>query len=606
VLRPGERIGDWIVEGPLGEGGMGAVYRVHSALTQRLVAALKLMKPSSEPDARARFIREAEALAALRHAAVVRVMEFAEDEARGLVYLVMELATGETLRHRIERGPMDLREALGIFLPLAQGLDHAHAAGVFHRDIKPSNIILCDDGTVRLVDFGIAAARHHEPLTNTGQLGTLAYLPPEVFKAERAEPPAVDVYAFGLLLHEAMTGVRSFPVDPSLTPAAAAAAVGVRKLQAVPMELPERFPVKLRDLVRRTTSPDPGGRPAMREVRSSLETLVERRGSGDVTPQHGRLVPLLPVGTQADEHTMRVPDPTDKALARGSWAGVPRKLLVGGALAALLMGGGAALVARGPDDDPDGRDGARTEAAAHGMRPAAPPRTGSTGQFPGAFTAPASEPAPVAPGTVFGASPEPSPTAPPVTPGDEGASTPPPVEATAGREARAGEPDTTPAASPRPRLWVSPSPRSAEPPGGAGSEPDDEADDDGATAPVDGGIAGRWEMTHEIEATSHAPYSGLRIGYRLNLRQDGSRVYGYGRKYSENGVPLPPDQRTAISVEGRIEGQYLVLDFVEQGAWRSSAGTIRWLVSPGAGAMQGRFASDAAQSSGTSVARRVR
>ncbi|HET8646083.1 MAG TPA: protein kinase, partial [Vicinamibacteria bacterium] len=119
MLKPGERIGDWIVEKPLGEGGMGAVYRVHSALTQRLVAALKVMKPSSEPDARARFIREAEALAALRHPAVVRVMEFAEDDDRGLVYLVMELAMGETLRQRFDRGPMEVREALGIFTPLA-------------------------------------------------------------------------------------------------------------------------------------------------------------------------------------------------------------------------------------------------------------------------------------------------------------------------------------------------------------------------------------------------------------------------------------------------------------------------------------------------------
>src|SRR5687767_13200844 len=117
MLRIGDRIGDWIVEKPLGEGGMGAVYRVHSALTQRLVAALKIMKPSSEPDARNRFVREAEALASLRHPAVVRVMEFAEDESLGLLYLVMELALGETLRQRLERGSMELRELLGIFLP---------------------------------------------------------------------------------------------------------------------------------------------------------------------------------------------------------------------------------------------------------------------------------------------------------------------------------------------------------------------------------------------------------------------------------------------------------------------------------------------------------
>src|SRR5207245_8729462 len=154
VLRTGERVGDWIVEAPLGEGGMGAVYRVHSALTRRLMAALKAMKPSAEADARARFVREAEALSALRHPAIVRVMGFSEDPERDLLYIVMELAVGETLRARLQRGPMEVPEALATFVPLAQGLDHAHSTGVFHRDLKPSNVILSRDGTPRLVDFG--------------------------------------------------------------------------------------------------------------------------------------------------------------------------------------------------------------------------------------------------------------------------------------------------------------------------------------------------------------------------------------------------------------------------------------------------------------------
>src|SRR5438552_15616660 len=101
MLRPGERIGDWVVDSALGEGGMGAVYRVHSALSERVEAALKVMKPSLEADARARFVREAEALSALRHPAIIRVMGFSEDPRRGLLYLVMELAEGETLKHRL-------------------------------------------------------------------------------------------------------------------------------------------------------------------------------------------------------------------------------------------------------------------------------------------------------------------------------------------------------------------------------------------------------------------------------------------------------------------------------------------------------------------------
>jgi eukaryotic-like serine/threonine-protein kinase len=567
VLRAGERIGDWIVEKPLGEGGMGAVYRVHSALTQRLVAALKVMKPSAEPDARARFIREAEALAALRHYAVVRVMEFAEDDARGLVYLVMELAVGETLRHRFNRGPMELREALGIFTPLARGLEHAHGAGVFHRDIKPSNIILCEDGTVRLVDFGIAAAHNAEPLTNTGQLGTLAYLPPEVFKAERAEPHSVDVYAFGLLVHESLTGERSFPVDPSLTPAAAAAAVGVRKLQTAAMELPERFPERLRELVRRATAPDPAARPSMREVRSTLETLVERRASAEAGPS-ARLVPLPPVGAPNDEHTMRVPDPTDKPVAGPR--GVPRRLMVIGGLAALVLGGAAALVvARAPERQPT------TAAAAE--------KTSGSATAPRAVVPVPAKPAPLR---------SPSPAAslvPSVAPSPSSAATAP----SASPSPAASLASPSPAASSRPRLWVSPSPPSA-------GDDDAGAETGDGSEPVDtpGAVAGRWDLTHEAESTGRA------AGYRLTLQQDGNRVSGRGRKYTEDGVLLPAEQRTPIRVDGQIDGQYLVLNFVEQGAWGSSSGTIRWLIAPGS--LQGRFASDAEDGGGTSVARRVR
>src|SRR6266849_141628 len=283
---------------------MGAVYRVHSALTRRLVAALKVMKPTTEPDARARFVREAEALAALRHPAVVRVMGFNEDPQRGLLYLVMELAVGETLRARMSRGPMPLTEALATFVPLAAGLDHAHSEGIFHRDLKPANVVLTEDGTALLVAFGIAAAREAESLTTTGQLGTLPYLPPEVFRGERADPAAIDVYGFGLLIHEALTGQRAFSLEPGLGPAAASAAVGVRKLQSPALELPAQFPERLRDLVRRATDPDPKARPSMREVR---ESLVERRG---LVSEPGRLVAAAPAVMMPDEATTRVPDPT--------------------------------------------------------------------------------------------------------------------------------------------------------------------------------------------------------------------------------------------------------------------------------------------------------
>ena len=308
MLKAGDRIGDWIIESPLGEGGMGAVFRVHSALSERVDAALKVMKPSLEPDARTRFVREAEALAALRHPAIVRVMGFSEDTRRGLLYLVMELAEGETLKRRLERGPMALPEALNTFVPLAGGLEHAHAAGISHRDLKPSNIIL-SSSAVQLVDFGIAAAEQSGELTGKGHLGTLSYLPPEVFRGEHAEPRKIDVYGLGLLLNEALTGVHPFPIESGLTPAAALATVGMRKLQEPALDPGEGAPEPLRKLIRAATSPDPKTRPDMGLMHRVLASLVERRGGASAVATAAAAPARVPAWSPPPDSTMRVPDP---------------------------------------------------------------------------------------------------------------------------------------------------------------------------------------------------------------------------------------------------------------------------------------------------------
>ena len=308
MLKAGDRIGDWIIESPLGEGGMGAVFRVHSALSERVDAALKVMKPSLEPDARTRFVREAEALAALRHPAIVRVMGFSEDTRRGLLYLVMELAEGETLKRRLERGPMALPEALNTFVPLAGGLEHAHAAGISHRDLKPSNIILSSSG-VQLVDFGIAAAEQSGELTGKGHLGTLSYLPPEVFRGEHAEPRKIDVYGLGLLLNEALTGVHPFPIESGLTPAAALATVGMRKLQEPALDPGDGAPEPLRKLIRAATSPDPKTRPDMGLMHRVLASLVERRGGASAVATAAAAPARVPAWSPPPDSTMRVPDP---------------------------------------------------------------------------------------------------------------------------------------------------------------------------------------------------------------------------------------------------------------------------------------------------------
>ncbi len=416
MLKAGDRIGDWIIESPLGEGGMGAVFRVHSALSERVDAALKVMKPSLEPDARARFVREAEALSALRHPAIVRVMGFSEDTRRGLLYLVMELAEGETLKRRLERGPMALPEALATFVPLAGGLEHAHAEGISHRDLKPSNIVLTPDGPC-LVDFGIAAAAQSGELTGKGHLGTLSYLPPEVFRGERAEPRGIDVYGLGLLLNEALTGVHPFPLEAGLTPAAALATVGMRKLQQPALDPGEAAPEPLRKLIRAATSPEPRTRPDMALMHRILASLLERRGGAAAPAAAGAESPRVPAWSPPPDRTMRVPDPitpigsrmgsTTSSHVRRRFRERRRSVIVAwvaSMVAAALLAALIILLAHGPRET---NESLRPESSPSPLPLAASPRraTGST-------VAPARLPSPRATPSVTPV-PSPLPSAPP-------------------------------------------------------------------------------------------------------------------------------------------------------------------------------------------------
>jgi serine/threonine-protein kinase len=476
MLRAGDRIGDWIIESPLGEGGMGAVFRVHSALSERVDAALKVMKPSLEPDARARFVREAEALSALRHPAIVRVMAFSEDTRRGLLYLVMELAEGETLKRRLERGPMTLPEALATFVPLAGGLEHAHAEGISHRDLKPSNIILTPDGPL-LVDFGIAAAAQSGDLTGKGHLGTLSYLPPEVFRGERAEPRGIDVYGLGLLLNEALTGIHPFPMESGLTPAAALATVGMRKLQQPALDPGEPVPEPLRKLIRAATSPDPRTRPDMALMHRILASLLERRGGAAAPVAAGAESPRVPGWSPPPDRTMRVPDPVSTVGGgTGSTTSHQRRRFrerrrsvivawVASMVAAALLAALIILLVHGPRGT---NESLRPESPPSPSPLAASPRraTGTTvapARLPSPRATPSVAPVPTpTPTTRPSPAPSPTPTThpspsasapatrpPTPTPHPSPLATPPPAEAA---------PEPTPTPSPSPRSSPSPSP----------------------------------------------------------------------------------------------------------------------------------------------------
>jgi TolB-like protein len=222
-LSPGTRLGPYEIEGELGRGGMGEVYRARDTRLGRSVA-VKILPPEFSGDAESvrRFEKEARAVASLSHPNIVTLLDVGEEA--GLRYAVAELVEGETLRARLARGPLSPREASEIGAQIAQGLAAAHAKGVVHRDIKPENVVLTPSGFARLLDFGlakksaIAGATEEEAtrsalLTEPGVIaGTISYMSPEQVRGEPVDGRS-DVFSLGVVLWEMLTGNRPFRGD---------------------------------------------------------------------------------------------------------------------------------------------------------------------------------------------------------------------------------------------------------------------------------------------------------------------------------------------------------------------------------------------------------
>ncbi len=210
-LRPGTVLdGRYRLEGLLGEGGMGAVW-VARQLTLERDVAVKVVHAAA-PEHRPLLRREALALAAVHHPAVIQVFDYGETED-GVPYVVMELLRGESLAARLAReGPLPADAAVEILLPLLDGLAAAHRAGIVHRDVKPANVLLAGDpATPKLLDFGIAQlAAGGAPAVTTGNLrGTPAYMAPEQILGQPLDE-RVDVWGAGVMLYELVAGALPF------------------------------------------------------------------------------------------------------------------------------------------------------------------------------------------------------------------------------------------------------------------------------------------------------------------------------------------------------------------------------------------------------------
>ena len=226
-LTAGDRVGPYEVRGLLGLGGMGEVYRAHDSVLARDVA-LKVLPDAFalDPDRLARFEREAQVLASLNHPHIAAI--YGVEEAHGRRALVLELVDGPTLADRLIHGPLPLDEALAIAQQIAEAFEAAHGHGIIHRDLKPSNIKIRDDGNVKVLDFGLAKAfeatisapdASQSPTlispaaTRIGLImGTASYMSPEQARG-RAVDKRADVWAFGCVLYEMLTGERPFPGD---------------------------------------------------------------------------------------------------------------------------------------------------------------------------------------------------------------------------------------------------------------------------------------------------------------------------------------------------------------------------------------------------------
>jgi serine/threonine protein kinase len=209
-LQIGDNVGDYEVLGVLGQGGMGAVYRVRNLLSER-EEALKLVLPhiASNPEAADRFLREIKIQASLQHPNIAALRTAVRVE-QGIL-MIMELIDGPSLEAKLREGPMPLGNAIRILDDVLGALAYAHGRGVIHRDIKPPNILLTSRGMPKLTDFGIARATGSNNLTRTGNaLGSVNYMSPEQIMSKPADERS-DLYSLGVTFYEMLTGRR--PID---------------------------------------------------------------------------------------------------------------------------------------------------------------------------------------------------------------------------------------------------------------------------------------------------------------------------------------------------------------------------------------------------------
>ena len=292
-----EQIGRFKVEAVLGRGGMGEVYKAFDPTLQRTVAVKTVRPDIDRPEYLDRLMREAQACARLSHPNIVTVYEAGQID--GIVYIAMEYLQGQNLAQVLERNDLSFEAKIRILQQVLEALHHAHDLDVVHRDIKPSNIHIQSDGSVKLVDFGLARMLQADTLTASGNvLGTPHYASPEQLKGEEIDR-RTDIYSTGVMAYEMLSGRRPFEPDNS---SLSSIILKVIQQPAEPMNTDmSRLLPEIESIVSRAMSKKPGDRfQSAEEMRQALAgfleksrsqiTLIESRGGSTVV-----VPPVLPI-----------------------------------------------------------------------------------------------------------------------------------------------------------------------------------------------------------------------------------------------------------------------------------------------------------------------